>query len=239
MAIAAESRPLIKRLQPPKMASDSAASGLRQVSAAPAPPSGCGAELVVPIGTVYEFTGEDIAVCAAVGAARNAANESAGTTNMNYSGRDDTDISVQGALGELMFCRLFSLPVGALFDTRCRNAGNDTFDATLVGGLSVDVKTARHAVPVMLVGANKRANPADLFALLTLERGSRRGAFVRGEASDAGGPGLSGVFRGMAAGVEVFNFRRKQNWSGKQQYVRRVEDLHAWPEVREHYVDIS
>jgi hypothetical protein len=188
----------------------------------------------VPVGERYKFSTDDVAACIAIGVARQYANEHARTVNMNYSGRNDLDISVQGVLGEWAFCRMFAVPVQPLFDSQCRNASTDTFDATLPNGWRIDVKTAARPVDALLVGQNKKRNPADAYALYTLERGAPYGTPFRAEEA-AEGAGLAAVFHGIAPSNQIFHYKSLVTRGRGQFYARAVRDLHAWPAALEHF----
>jgi len=126
------------------------------------------------------LTGTALAECIEIGTRRNAANVQAHTTNRNYSGRDDTLISIQGVVGELAFLKWFGLPTVPLWDTECRHAGNDTFDATLQG-FTIDVKSPINHHCGLRVTAHKRRNPPAGYALITIERTSRDEPFTAEE----------------------------------------------------------
>jgi hypothetical protein len=123
----------------------------------------------VPLGTKITLSSQELQECIKIGQERCTKNKEEKTVNCNYSGRDDVDISVQGVISEWMFCKLFQVPVTALYDTTCRNRFNDTFDAT-VAGYSVDVKGPLGHDRSIWVSQGKDRNPADLYGLLTLER---------------------------------------------------------------------
>lgn len=122
----------------------------------------------VRIGQTYTLTAEETEQSVRIGRERNSKNVQQQTKNMNFSQRNDDEISIQGVVGELAFSRLFGLPI-EIHDTTCRNAHNDTFDATLPNGWKVDVKTTvRNDAPI-IVSTWKRVRPPQLYALLILE----------------------------------------------------------------------
>lgn len=127
----------------------------------------------VPIGQTYTLTARETEQCMMIGRERNDKNVQQKTKNMNFSQRNDEQISVQGVVGELAFSRLFGLPI-EIFDTTCRNAYNDTFDAVLPNGWKVDVKTTVRLDAPIIVSKWKRVRPPELYALLILENYSDR-----------------------------------------------------------------
>jgi len=122
----------------------------------------------VCIGQTYTLTAEETEQCVSIGAERAAKNVQQKTKNLNFSSRDDAQIHIQGVVGELAFCRLFGLPI-EIFDTTCRNAHNDTFDAVLPNGWKVDVKTTVRLNAPIIVSTWKRMRPPQLYALNILE----------------------------------------------------------------------
>jgi len=193
----------------------------------------------VALNAVYRFSAKEADTCVAVGLERNAQNKRAKTTNMNYSNRNDDDISIQGVFGEWAFRRMFGLPTIDILDTRCRNAANDTFDATLSNGWAVDVKTTLFEVESILVGEHKRRNPAGAYALMILTyvdgspyRHSRR--------AEHGGPApeelaydpIQARFAGIINSAAVLiqpNIQRSRY--GGMFYAYPVDKLLAWPEA--------
>lgn len=119
--------------------------------------------------TTALLTGRALADCIEIGTRRNQANVQAHTRNLNYSGRDDTLISIQGVIGEFAFLKWFQLPLEPLWQTECRNAGNDTFDACLQGH-TIDVKSPLGHYCGIRVTAHKRRHPPTGFALITMQR---------------------------------------------------------------------
>jgi hypothetical protein len=108
-----------------------------------------------------------MAECIRIGTERNANNKREGKTNMNYSGRDDTAISVQGVIGELAFAKLLGGKAD-LNDTTCRNSFNDTFDCRLLCGWDVDVKTTVHEKADLRVTHWKKQRPPHCYALMII-----------------------------------------------------------------------
>jgi len=123
---------------------------------------------IVSIGQTYTLTAEETDQCIRIGRERNAKNIQQKTKNLNFSKRDDEQISIQGVVGELAFSRMFGIPI-EIYDTTCRNAHNDTFDAVLPNGWSVDVKTTVRLDAPIIVSTWKRVRPPHLYALIILE----------------------------------------------------------------------
>lgn len=123
---------------------------------------------------------DDVALARARGAERQRVNAGARVGNMNYSGRDDEAIHVQGALGELAFMRLHGIVPDALDDTKVCSAACDRFDCTLADGRTVDVKTtkAAYAHVAIQVGMNKYAKLPDLYALMLVHDVREDGSLV-------------------------------------------------------------
>lgn len=121
-------------------------------------------------GTEVTLSPEDVKFCIRIGSERNAANTREGKTNRKKAkARDDTQISIQGVIGELAILRMFGLSEEDLSDTTCRNARNDTFDAN-VNGLKIDVKAVLAQVRQLLVTKWKKENPPDAYALVQIAR---------------------------------------------------------------------
>lgn len=124
----------------------------------------------VPIGTRITLSAGEVAECVRMGMERHSKNQEGRRANRRFaSRRDDADISVQGAMGEYAFCRMFDLAIN-IYDTECRSALTERdFDATLMPERqTVDVKTATHDSAPLRVAWWKRPNPPDLYALLVL-----------------------------------------------------------------------
>lgn len=126
-------------------------------------------ERPVPLHTACVLSRDEVAQCIHIGTERNDKNVQNHSRNLNFSGRDDATISIQGVMGEWAFCRLFGLDTALLFNTQCRNRWNDSFDAT-IGGRTIDVKTPLHHTSVLWVGAARGEHAPDLYCLMTLER---------------------------------------------------------------------
>jgi hypothetical protein len=123
---------------------------------------------IVPIGTRYTLTRDEMRECVRIGRERNQRNRSEGRLNRRYaSHRTDDDISVQGVIGELAFARLFDLSID-IHDTTCRSARTEVrFDAIMPPyGWTVDVKTMIGRDGPLRVNHWKLPNPPDLYALL-------------------------------------------------------------------------
>src|SRR5690606_7814876 len=85
-----------------------------------------------------------------------------------FSNRNSLGIIYQGKLAELIICRLLSLPCRLHF-TYPRNAKFDTFDCTLPGNFTVDVKSVLQKDYPLLVQKKKDVNFADIYVLVKLE----------------------------------------------------------------------
>ncbi|AJF98063.1 hypothetical protein TW95_gp1329 [Pandoravirus inopinatum] len=123
---------------------------------------------VVPIGTRYTLTRDEVRECARIGHERNRRNRDEGRASRRYTAhRTDDDISVQGVIGEWAFARLFDLSID-IHDTSCRSACSETrFDAIMTPeGWTVDVKTTVGRNAPMRVAGWKVPNPPDVYALL-------------------------------------------------------------------------
>jgi len=125
------------------------------------------------VGDTVVVTGQDLQFCIDIGTKRQEANRREERTNLNFSGRDDTLISIQGVIGEWAFNALTSQSQEPLTDTRCRNAAHDTYDAT-IQGRTIDVKapilrSKLHRLP-LLVSGWKAHHAADAYVLLYLWR---------------------------------------------------------------------
>lgn len=123
---------------------------------------------VVPIGTRYTLTHDEMRECVRIGHERNRRNRDEGRVSRRYTAhRTDDDISVQGVIGEWAFARLFDLSID-IHDTTCRSARTETrFDAVMTPeGWTVDVKTTVGRDAPMRVACWKLPNPPDVYALL-------------------------------------------------------------------------
>ncbi|QBZ80955.1 hypothetical protein pclt_cds_357 [Pandoravirus celtis] len=123
---------------------------------------------VVPIGTRYTLTRDEMRECVRIGHERNRRNRDEGRASRRYTAhRTDDDISVQGVIGEWAFARLFDLSID-IHDTSCRSACSETrFDAIMTPeGWTVDVKTTVGRSAPMRVAGWKVPNPPDVYALL-------------------------------------------------------------------------
>lgn len=130
---------------------------------------------------MYTLSQDEYDFCVKIGKERSRVNKRENKKNMNYSGRDDEEINIQGVFGEYALIKLFDDDVKKLEDTTCRNTLNDTFDVhiniwkdqdkndcceeTKQKKLSVDVKTTLFFDAPLLITTWKRQNPPDLFAL--------------------------------------------------------------------------
>lgn len=168
--------------------------------------------LLLTIGTRYTLTLFETEYCRRIGQERVAANKKAGTNNHRYTIRGDTDISVQGVVGELAFSRLCGIDGidEALSDTKVRCVYNDTFDATLPGGIRCDVKTTAGDGSQLYVSAHKRVNPPELYVLCRLENPK---SLTRGsQTASLPIEPPSVVFLGVAASSHVFLPRNRKTW---------------------------
>jgi hypothetical protein len=122
----------------------------------------------IPLGYVYTLTPKETEICVKIGKERNAKNLEKRTKNMNYSQRDDTQISIQGVVGEWAMCKMFGLPI-EIYDTTCRNTFTEKrFDAVFPNGWTCDVKTTLYEVELR-VTVWKINNPPNLYALLVIK----------------------------------------------------------------------
>lgn len=121
------------------------------------------------IGDFYKFCKSDLLYCVKIAKLRHDNNIQQNSKNLNYSGRNDYDINLQGVLGEYAFIKLFPQNYDYLEDTECKNVLNDIFDAKLENGWCVDVKTTVKKDANLLVSSNKLKNPADIYVLLILD----------------------------------------------------------------------
>jgi hypothetical protein len=123
-------------------------------------------------GTTFSFNKEEVEACIRVSKQRTGKNRAGNVKDANFSGRNGEDIDLQGVLGEYAFCKLFGLPI-EIFDTTCRSASNDTFDARLPNGFTVDIKTTIKLDASILVSVWKNKNPPDCYALMIYTNGSK------------------------------------------------------------------
>lgn len=124
----------------------------------------------VQVGQKMLLSGQELGDCIRIGIERNSQNRKSRTKNMNYSARNDEDISIQGVIGEFCFLKMFGLDMTPLFDTTCRNTKNDTFDAVLPNGYTVDVKTTVYNNASIMTPIWKKQNPPGCLALMIIER---------------------------------------------------------------------
>ena len=180
----------------------------------------------VSIDEEYILTEEETLQCMRMGAERNQKNVEKKTQNRNFSSRDDEDISIQGVVGELAFARLFKLPI-EIFDTTCRNAMNDTFDATLPFGKRCDVKCTYISNAPIIVSTWKRTNPPELYALVIMDNYADRRKINIDRL-----PKIR--FKGFVRSCDIFqdcNLRTMKN--GYQHYHWEQSKLLCYPDVLE------
>jgi hypothetical protein len=173
----------------------------------------------VGIGSTYKFSKAEVDRCYRIGKARNDANIAEGKTNMRFSNRDDVVISCQGILGEAAFMRMFGQDDETLEDTTCRNASNDTFDATL-DGHSVDVKTVLRPGLDLIATSWKAKNPASLYAMMWLH-GLKQSDLVWRDDLE-----LSCTFLGMMPGAWLFKPENVKTMFAEQ------KEFYCWPSAR-------
>jgi len=118
---------------------------------------------------MYYLVGQDLKDCIRIGKERTTNNRQANTKNLNFSKRNDELISIQGVIGEFVFCKLFQIDTAPLADTRCRNRWNDSFDAR-IANKTIDVKTPFSHDSELWVTISRGDHPPDLYCLMTLER---------------------------------------------------------------------
>lgn len=133
----------------------------------------------VKVGHKIQIFGTELEKCIRIGKERNNKNQKAKTKNMRYSNRNDDDISIQGVIGEYCFLKMFGFDTTPIFDTTCRNTCNDTFDAVLPNGYTVDVKTTVYKSADIITPIWKKKNPPGCLALMIIERfpGTERSPF--------------------------------------------------------------
>ena len=123
------------------------------------------------IGNIYKLNLEEFKLCEKTALNRLNANIEQKKKNLNYSGRNDYDINLQGVIGEYAFSKLF--PQEDLIDwsdVHCRNVLNDTFDGKLHNGWFVDVKTTLYDGAPLMVSINKLKRPADIYMLMIIDK---------------------------------------------------------------------
>lgn len=123
---------------------------------------------LINVGTLCFLSKEDTLTCIKIGKERNFKDTQNNSKNMNYCGRNDEDINIQGVLGEFAFCKLFKLPI-EIFDTTCRShLYENRFDAVFPNGWTVDVKTTIYDKAELRISEWKSSNPPDLYSLMIL-----------------------------------------------------------------------
>ena len=90
--------------------------------------------------------------------------------NRKYSNKDDSEIHKLGALGELMFAKLFRLYPDSFFDDYYGKLKG--WDITIESLIGIDVKTTTSDPGALIVPRYRKNNPAPFYALM-LNRGDR------------------------------------------------------------------
>jgi len=103
-----------------------------------------------------------------VGRERQKAAERRGYNNQNQCGKNDMQIHIDGACGELAFAKIFKLYPASVFDTPGELAPFDCWFPE-VGG--IDVKTTPNKCGRLNIEYRKVNNPADVYALMCGENG--------------------------------------------------------------------
>lgn len=90
--------------------------------------------------------------------------------NRKYSNKGDLEIHRLGALGELMFAKLFNLYPESFFDNYYGKLKG--WDITIESQIGIDVKTTTTDPGALIVPRYRKDNPAPFYALM-LNRGER------------------------------------------------------------------
>jgi hypothetical protein len=184
------------------------------------------------IGTRHQMNTSDIDRCIRIGQGRNHANILGKRKNMRYSRRDDTQISIQGCIGELALMRMLGLQTTELDDVTCRNASNDTFDAT-INGNKIDAKTTIRSGLDLVVSTWKSKNPPELYALLTLHRLDKKGTQkIKPSEPFTEDMKIEVEFCGMVKSEHVLKRENIQTrYGNKEYYIYPSKKLMSYPEV--------
>jgi hypothetical protein len=115
------------------------------------------------IGTSIKLTPVEIRLCEHVTKVRMKTNVQNNVNEKKITKDQDLEIEIQGYGAELAFCRLFNIFPDT--STHSRSSEEDTGDATLHCGLSVDVKATNYPLGKLLAPIWKSDN-IDLYALM-------------------------------------------------------------------------
>tara|TARA_R100000458_G_C8251327_1_gene228231 strand:- start:23 stop:514 length:492 start_codon:yes stop_codon:yes gene_type:complete len=116
------------------------------------------------IKTKVILNNQEIALATWIGKGRQATAERRKLYNLNQCGADDEWMHINGAAGELAFCKLFKIYPHSFLDELGNNC---SYDAWIDGVGGVDIKTSTSMNGCLNVEYRKRYNPADNYALMT------------------------------------------------------------------------
>jgi hypothetical protein len=160
------------------------------------------------------LTDEENLFCETIGRTRQAQNEKNKTTDMRFSRGSGVDIHIQGVKGEFALAKLLGEDIlkhtkKELSQPACRNTRNDHKKDIQWQGKTVDVKCAKERAPFgLMVGAWKKVNPADVYALMVLGKDQR-----------------TLTFAGCAFAVDVFVERNSRHLYRKKWYTVPLHEL--------------
>jgi len=110
-----------------------------------------------------ELNSQEYRVANWIGKGRQNAAVSRGYKNQNQCGKDDLQMHIDGAAGELAFAKIFRLYPGSIFDRLGSLAPYDVYFPELGG---IDVKTTANKFGRLNIEYGKTKNPADIYALM-------------------------------------------------------------------------
>lgn len=108
------------------------------------------------------LTESEIGTIRIISSLKSLVNRGAGVKDQKFSPKDGFTIDYDGMIGEYGFCKYFNLFCDVTINVR-----SGTYDC-LYNGQRIDVKTSRHANPVLIVKKKKNLD-IDVFALCIIK----------------------------------------------------------------------
>lgn len=117
------------------------------------------------IGDKTQLNETEQALCRAIAKKRYSNNRKSSVKNSKIGGQSNEFTDLEGIGSELAFCKLFNVYPDFSIEPRSSLAGEDTGDATLRDGRTVDVKATKYSFG-RLVAVPWKQPHVDLFALM-------------------------------------------------------------------------
>jgi len=118
------------------------------------------------IKTKVILNNQEVALATWIGKGRQATAEKRNLRNLNQCGANDEWLHINGAAGELAFCKLFKIYPHSFLDELGNNC---IYDAWIDGIGGIDIKTSKNMNGCLNVEYHKKNKAADYYALMTGE----------------------------------------------------------------------